>query len=120
MITDPLMVKRMAKALDMAGNVYTLTDIMGQIEKGTLQSHVENDTWAVTQVQNFPRKKVVDILYVVGYLDDSLRMEKKLEHWAGELGADMLTAAGREGWWNFRTPGWKQTGTMYAKELKNG
>ena len=120
MITDPLMVKRMTKALEMAGNVYTLDDVIDQVKKGSLQGHVDGDTWAITQVQDFPRKKVVDILYVIGYLDDSLRMEKKIEDWAKGLGASMLTAAGREGWWNFRTPGWKQTGTMYAKELTNG
>jgi len=120
MINDPVMVQRMARALKMAGGVHTLDDILEQMELGRLQGHVEGNTWAVTQILNFPRKKVVDLVYVVGDLDDSLRMEKKIEHWSREVGADMIAAAGREGWWNFRTPGWKRTGVTYIKELSHG
>ena len=114
------MVEKLAEALKLAHDVYTLEDIIELIEKGTLQGHVEGDTWVVTQVHTFPRKRIVEILYVVGDLNDSIRMEKKIEQWARELNADLIIATGREGWWDFRTPGWKKTGVTYAKDLKNG
>lgn len=120
MISDPAMVEKMARALKVANGVYSLDDIIHQMELGNLQGHVEGNTWAVTSVQQFPRKKVVDILYVVGSLNDALIMEKKLERWSRELEADLMTATGRDGWWNFRSLGWKRNGVVYAKELKDG
>ena len=120
MITDPFMAEKMKRALKIANNVYTLDDIMDHIKSGKMQGHVEGSTWAITQVHEFPRKKAVDILYVVGSLESSLKLENKIEHWARELGADLLTATGRSGWWDFRTLGWKRNGVVYAKELKNG
>jgi len=117
-IKNAFMMKRMEKALRLGGDLYNLYDIGRELRCGKMQGHVENDTWAITQVQDYPRKRVVDIFTVVGNMEGSLLLEQKITEWATELGADMITSAGRDGWWNFRTPGWKKMGTLYSKELK--
>jgi len=117
-IKDAFMKKKMEKALRLGGDLYTLVDLITELREGRMQGHVENDTWAITQIQDFPRKRVVDIFTVVGNMEGSLLLEKKITGWASELGADMITSVGRDGWWNFRTPGWKKVGTLYSKELK--
>lgn len=116
-VTDPAMLAKMLRALKLGDNLYTLDDIVEEMGKGNLQGHVEGDTWAVTQVHKFPNRKTVNVLYVVGSLENSIRLEAKVEEWAKSIGATLLTATGRGGWWQHRTPGWRITGTMYAKDI---
>jgi hypothetical protein len=116
-ITDTIMMRKMQRALKEAGDLFTLHDIEEMLKKGTAQGHVVGDTWAITQVHEFPLKKCVNVLVVVGNMEDSLAMEAKIDTWAKEIGANVITAVGRDGWDKFVAPGWKKTGTLYAKEL---
>lgn len=116
-IDDPQMLKKMAQALGHGDDLYTLDDIEDALLKGEMQGHVEGNTWAITQVQEFPRRKVVHILFVIGEMRDLPKLEGKIQVWARDLGATMLTAVGRDKWWVIRTPGWRTTGTAYAKDI---
>jgi len=107
----------MARALKCGDNLYDLHDIDTALKQGHMQGHVEGDTWAVTQVQQFPKRKAVNVLFVVGSLENSLKLEAKVEAWAKDIGADLLMAVGRGGWWQFRTPGWRMIGTLYSKDI---
>jgi len=115
-LQDKMMLK-MARALKQTGNLFDLTDVQNALKTGTMQGHVENDTWAVTQVHDWPKCRTVNVLVVVGDMADSLKLEAKIEDWAKSIGADRITAVGREGWWEFRTPGWKKVGTLYSKDI---
>jgi len=119
-ITDPEMLKKMMEALELSGNVHTLEDIDEALTNGDMQSHSEKDTWVITQVNDFPQKRIVNILYVVGDLEGAFATGIALEKWANDLGADRMIAVGRDGWWGVRTPGWKKVGTLYAKDLNHG
>jgi hypothetical protein len=116
-ITDPRMAELMDKALAYGNHLFNLDDIQRELKSGKMQGHVEGDTWAITQVHEWPRRKSVNILYVVGNLDDSFKLEANIEEWAKSIGADLLTATGRDGWWKCRTPGWKKVGILYSKEI---
>lgn len=116
-ITDKEMRKKMERALSIGGNLYSLDDIEKDLKDGKLQGHVEGDTWVLTQVHDWPQRRVVNILYVVGSMDNAVALEAKIEQWAEDVGASMLTAVGRDGWWDCRTPGWEKVGTLYSKEL---
>jgi hypothetical protein len=116
-ITDSFMLKKMEKALRLGGDLYRLEDIGVELQQGIMQGHVENDTWAITRVHDYPRKRVVDIVFVVGNLEGSLLLEKKISAWAKDMGATTLTASGRYGWWKFRVPDWVKIGTLYSKDL---
>jgi|SRR4249920_2798073 hypothetical protein len=116
-ISDEKMAKLMSKALKLGGDLYTLDDIDKQLLTGDMQGHVEGNTWAITQVHDWPHRKSVNILYVVGNLDDSIKLETRIENWAKGIGASLLTGIGREGWWEYRLPGWKKVGTLYSKDI---
>jgi hypothetical protein len=116
-IKDKFMLKKMEKALRYAGDLFTLDDVGEALRKGTMQGHCVGETWAVTQVHQFPAKKTVNILVVVGNMEDSLRLEEKITEWAKGIGANRVTAIGRDGWWEHRTIGWKKAGVLYSKDL---
>ena len=116
-INDKFMLKKMEKALRHAGDLFNLDDVGEALRAGTMQGHVEGDTWAITQVHQFPAKKTVNILVVVGNMEDSLKLEAKITEWAKGIGADRVTAIGRDGWWDHRLPGWKKAGVLYSKDI---
>jgi len=116
-ITDPKMAKLMDKALAAGNNLFSLDDIQECLRDGRMQGHVEGDTWAITQIHDWPNRKSVNILYVVGSIEESINLQAKIEKWAKEIGANLLTAVGREGWWERRTPGWKKMGILYSKDI---
>jgi len=119
-ITDEKMKDKMARALAIGGDLYSLDDIENHLIAGKLQGHVEGDTWAITQVHDWPQRRAVNILYVIGSMGDAIALEAKIEEWAENIGASLITAVGRDGWWDCRTPGWEKVGTLYSKEIGHG
>jgi hypothetical protein len=117
MIIADNMIVKMARALNQANNVYTLEDIDHALQTGDMQGHVEGDTWAITQIHQWPQRRAVNILFVIGDLDGALRLEHKIQTWAKSVGADLITAIGRDGWWECRTPGWRKMGSLYSKDI---
>jgi hypothetical protein len=65
-ITRADMRLKVERALHDGGDLYTFDDIMALIKEGKMQSFTCGDTWIVTQVNEFPRKKVLEIALVVG------------------------------------------------------
>jgi len=117
-ITDPKMAHKMERALLHGGGCYTLDDIDKGLMTGEMQGHVFGKSWAITRVHQWPRKKSVDVLCVVGEIKDMLMLEQVVCQFAKDQNADMLTATGRDGWWGIHTPGWQKAGTLYSKDLK--
>ncbi len=111
------MMKKMERALRHANGLYSLADMGDALREGKMQGHVSKVTWAITQVSDYPQKRVVDITYVVGNMEGSLELQDKITEWAKEHHANLITAVGREGWWEHRTPGWRKCGTLYSKDI---
>jgi hypothetical protein len=116
-ITDPAMQKKMDKALKLDGGLFTLDDIEDHLRSGKIQGHVEGDTWVLTQIHDWPQRRAVNIMYLVGSMENALKLEPKLECWAKANGANLLTAMGRESWVEFKTPGWKKIGSLFSKDI---
>jgi len=119
-ITRQDMATKLEKTLRLSGDLYTLDDIMVAIEEGRMQSFTVDDTWIITQVLEFPRRKVLEITFVIGFLNEAVKALPALYAFARSIGATRVTGFGREGWMNFAEPGWKLVGSMYAKELTDG
>ena len=98
-------------------DIYTLDDIVKAIHQGTMQSFVKGDTWAITQIIEFPQKKVLEIAFVIGKIEDAIELLPEIYEHAKSVGATRVTGFGREGWGEFLAPGWRKVGTMYAKDL---
>lgn len=116
-ITDPGMKDKVDRVLRDCGGLYEFEDIVRLIYAGKMQSFTVNDTWIVTQVLEFPRRKVLEIAFVVGFLDEAIKALPQLEQYAHAIGATMMTALAREGWGRYREPGWRKTASFFVKEL---
>lgn len=109
------MFARLRKLLEYQGGFYTVEDILQCIQVGTMQSFAQGDTWVVTQVHEFPRKKVLDIVFVLGERQDLHELEPQLEAFKQEIGADMMTATGRMGWLRSAFKGWEAHSVNFVK-----
>jgi hypothetical protein len=122
-ISRPDMRDKLEQALNLGGDLYTFEDIMMLIEQSKMQSFTQGDTWIITQVDEFPRKKVLAISFVVGYAGDLFAALPMLYKFARQIGATRITGFGRDGWGKFADlvpeEGWEKVGMVYAKELTN-
>jgi len=104
--------------LAQCGGLYKLVDIERLINEGKMQSFVQGDTWIVTQINEFPRRKVVEIVFVVGFVAEAIQALPQIYSFANEAGATLIMASNaRDGWWDYAQPGWKKLGSIYAKEV---
>ena len=116
-VTRDDMQKKVDRAIQLWDGLYTFDDIIALIKEGKMQSHVHGDTWIITQVNEFPQRKVLEITCVIGNMEEAVAALPEIYEYARSLGITRVTALGREGWWKFRDAGWNKAGIMYAKEL---
>jgi hypothetical protein len=120
-ITDPIMAAKMEKALKCAGNLFDLNDIKNALQTGHMQGHVVGESWAITQIHDWPQRRSVNILFVIGNKEDLPELHAQVEEWAKNVGADMMTAYGREGWEEYlgsdTGKGWRKSNIVYSKDL---
>lgn len=105
------------KVLSDMGGLYTVNDILAAIELNKMQSFSDGYTWVVTQVHDFPQKKVVEIVLVVGDYYGAVAIQTRVEQFARQIGASFLIASGRRGWGKAATDGWKTLSVNYMREL---
>ena len=111
---------KFAKALARQGDLYTLQDILERLADGRMQSFAEDNSWMITQISNFPRRRVLEVIGLVGDLKDYRALDEKLVGFAGEMNVDLVSAYGRRGWKPFGTAlGWKikASNYLFTKEL---
>jgi hypothetical protein len=111
---------KLARLLDRMGGLYTVQDILGAIAAGRMQSFVEGETWAITQIACFPRARVLEILVVVGALDDCRKLLDRIFQFADANDIGLVQAYGRRGWLGHPlTSGWKirTKSFLYQREL---
>jgi hypothetical protein len=99
---------KLARLLDRMGGLYTVSDILSAIAEGRMQSFVEGETWAITQIACFPRAKLLEILIVVGALEDCRKLLDRIFQFADANDIGLVQAYGRRGWLDHPlTQGWK-------------
>lgn len=112
--------EKLRKALAIAGDTYTLDDILIEIQEGRMQSFVEGESWAVTQIVDFPRKRYLEIVFAVGNLDELKAIYPRIEAFAKDNLADGMRAFGRAGWirqFEIDKHGWSETTRVYVREF---
>lgn len=114
--------RKMARVLDRMGGLYTLNDILTRIADGRMQSFVVNNSWAITEVQDFPRARQLQLVAYVGDLADVDALHAKILAYADEVNASLLSTYGRMGW--LREGSWQRLGwrlkarsQLYVKDL---
>ena len=120
-VTRDDMEAKVNRVLRDGGDLYTFDDIMEAIGTGNMQSFTQGDTWIVTSIMVFPRRKVLSIELIAGFFEDFGIALPRLEEFARKVGATRMVGRGRLGWGKLADQrkqfGWKKTGDMYAKDL---
>ena len=114
--------QKLARVLDRMGSTYLVGDILSAIDQGKMQSFVVNNSWAITEVQDFPRARQLQLVAMVGDLVDLDPLHEKIVAYADEVNAGLLSTYGRLGWLregSFERLGWrlKAKSQLYLKEL---
>jgi hypothetical protein len=111
---------KLARVLDRMGGLYTLNDILTAIADGKMQSFAVNNSWAVTQVNDYPRARTLQFVAMVGDLADRDALQAKVLAYANEVNAGLVSAYGRLGWIpQARELGWrlKAKSYLYHRDL---
>lgn len=106
--------QKMARVLDAMGGLYTLDDLLTEIGESRMQSFAVNNSWAITQVNQFPRARRLQIVAAVGDFDDMDALNRKILDYADDVNAGLVSAFGRRGWMPIaRDLGWKVKAKSY-------
>jgi hypothetical protein len=119
-MTAPIYHRKLQRALDYQGGLYALADILERISDGRMQSWVQNNSWAITQISVYPRRRLLEIVAAVGDLGDCRILHGKILKFANEVNVDLVAAYGRRGWArDAERHGWKikTTSYLYHKNL---
>jgi hypothetical protein len=111
---------RLARALDRMGGGYLVQDILTAIAEGRMQSFAEGDSWAVTQIVDYPRARMIDVLVALGDLEECRRLHDRVLWFARDHDAALVQAYGRRGWIkDAESHGWrvKTTSYLYQRAL---
>jgi hypothetical protein len=112
--------QKLARVLDRMGGLYLVDDLLTAIGEGRMQSFAVNNTWAITEVLEYPRAKQVQVIALVGDLADGDAIHDRVLDYAREVNAGLVSACGRRGWMpNAASHGWrlKAKSYLYQKEL---
>ena len=78
------------------GGLYTVNDILALNRAATRCSRSSRASrWALTRIALYPRAKVVEVLAVVGRLDEARVLHDRILIFAAEVGAGVIQAYGR-------------------------
>jgi hypothetical protein len=106
--------QKLARVLDRMGGLYTLNDILTAIAEGRMQGFAVNNSWAVTQVNDYPRARALQFVAMVGDLADRDELEAKVLDYARDINAELVSAYGRLGWIpHARELGWRLKARSY-------
>jgi hypothetical protein len=100
--------RRLNRALERMGGLWLASDILTKVMDGKMQMFALSDSIVVTQISNYPRAKVLEVIVAVGDIDELRVLHDNLLKFAAEVGAGVIQAYGRRGWIPDATKrGWK-------------
>lgn len=105
-------------ALAYSGGTHTPQDVAEAIRAGTMQLWPAPKGCVVTEIVDFPRKRVCNVFLAAGEMAQVLDMRGDLAAWAKAQGCAALTAYGRKGWERVAARfGWTSPHVFLSKEL---
>jgi hypothetical protein len=117
-ILEQLYIDRLYQVLARMGHIYTPADLIDSVNRGDMQCFVDNDSFGLTEIVQYPRRRVLDIPCVVGNLDSSLRIHDQILEFAKDNKVTFMRAQARPGWWPYaKKLGWERVNVVYHKEL---
>lgn len=112
------MVDKLRVALDRAGSTHSISDVVSLVREGKAQFWEHRSTLLVTEVIEYPQRKVLRFWLAGGDLGEVEQILPEIEQWARERGCTMAEALGRRGWaGRSEAHGYKPVATIFQKEL---
>lgn len=115
------------KALRYSLGEYLPQDILDYAADGRMQLWIASENLqligcVVTELLNFPRKSVCNVVVVAGEnLEQWMYGYELIEQWAATMGIDEIRGYGRTGWERLMKPqGFNKAYTVMTKELHDG
>lgn len=106
--------QKLARVLDVMGGLYLVDDLLTEIGEGRMQSFAHNNSWAITQIAQFPRAKRLQIVAAVGDMPDMVTLHDRILDYADSENVGLVSAFGRRGWIpNARERGWRLKAKSY-------
>jgi len=105
-------------ALELSGGTHTLDDVVQAIIKGEKQFWPAPKGCAVTEIVNYPRKKVLHIFLAGGEMEQIIDMDDSAVEFAKMNGCTGMSIAGRKGWKRvLKDKGYVETFTVLGKDI---
>jgi len=105
-------------ALEYSAGTHDFIDVCEGIYKGTMQLWPAPDGCLVSEIINYPKKRVLNIFLGGGELSQIMDMHADVINWAQQQECAALTMTGRFGW---KKPlaeyGWTPLHASYQKEI---
>ena len=79
-------------------NTHNMQDVADCINSCTMQLWSGTHSAVVTQIQDFPRMKVLHIFLAGGNLEDLETLTPHIQKFAEDMGCRKITLTGRKGW----------------------
>lgn len=105
-------------ALELSGGTHTLDDVVQAIIKGEMQFWPAPKGCAVTEIVNYPRKRVLHIFLAGGEMEQIIDMDDSAVEFAKMNGCTGMSIAGRKGWKRvLKDKGYEETFTVLGKDI---
>ncbi len=85
-------------ALAYSGDTHTFDDVKAAIIAGKMQLWVGKDGCAVTEIIQYPAKRVLHVFLASGTMEQILDMSDSAMAWGAAQGCTAMTLSGRKGW----------------------
>ena len=92
------LLKRLDRALETGGRAFTPRDVAAFVEEGKFQCWQRNETCVLTEIQQYPRYRVLNVFAIIGELNDAMDQLPEVIAFARKHDCKKIMAAGRPGW----------------------
>lgn len=117
---DEMMRRRFREGLRRSGGLYEPEDIIQACKDGDMQMFTEGDSFIVTCIEPYPRKRVLNVVILVGHLEHLDALYLRVVQFAQDVAADYIRAVGRPGWERIQPARWgfHPVQTVWLKEIE--
>ncbi len=123
-MTSEQLLARLEKALDCGGmRTHSVADVVARIKENKAQFWQRGDGCIVTEITEYPCRKVVNYWLAWGEQQPVLDLQAEIDAWALAEGCTDATLSGRMGWKRVLRPdGWRPLQLSLYKPLagRNG
>lgn len=113
-----LLLRNVERILERSGGLYSIADVLERVQSGDMQSFSINNSWVVTQVIDFPQRKIIDIVFAMGKLAEVESLEAQIIEFGRKHGASLIITNGRKGWHkSANRHGWRDIASVFVKDI---